>query len=167
MKFFLCQNLNSICYQSINYSEITLSVPFFFPDKCFFHDLTTKLVMDTGFKADGLYQIKIPKTDKTLSSLDISEGNTSSAEKSKLHNIPSFTSVTSNSSHYEKQPLDILHARFGHASVSKMKHIPLCKQLISNSFFCETCVLAKFTRFPFNNSSIKTTHCFQLVHMDL
>jgi len=83
--------------------------------------------MDTGFKANGLYQLKIPNVDKTLSSLDISEGKTTFAEKSKLHNIPSFISVTSNSPHCKKQPLDILHARFGHASVSKMKHIPLCK----------------------------------------
>ena len=39
----------------------------FFPDKCFFQDLTTKLVIDSGFKADGLYQLKIPKADKALS----------------------------------------------------------------------------------------------------
>ena len=48
-----------------------------------------------------------------------------------------------------------------------MKHIPTCQQLVSYSFFCETCILAKFARLRFDKSSVHTIHCFQLIHMDL
>ena len=34
-------------------------------------------------------------------------------------------------------------------------------------FFCETCVLAKFHRLPFNKSTITSKASFQLIHMDL
>jgi len=48
-----------------------------------------------------------------------------------------------------------------------MQHITDCKFFLSNDYFCETCVLAKFHRLPFNKSTITTTAPFQLVHMDL
>ena len=64
-------------------------------------------------------------------------------------------------------PLDILHARLGHTSMSKMKYISACKDVITDKFFCETCILAKAHRLPFGRSTITTKAPFQLVHMDL
>ena len=60
-----------------------------------------------------------------------------------------------------------MHAQLGRTSFSKMQHIAACKPFLSNKFFCETCMLAKFHRLPFNKSAITTKAPFQLVHMDL
>jgi len=72
-----------------------------------------------------------------------------------------------NNSACKSDDLDLLHARLGHTSFSKMQHIAACKPFLSNDYFCETCVLAKFHRLPFNKSTIATTALFYLVHMDL
>jgi len=63
--------------------------------------------------------------------------------------------------------LETLHARLGHTSLSKMRHILACKNVLTNKFFCETCILAKAHRLPFGRSSISTKIPFELVHMDL
>ena len=79
----------------------------------------------------------------------------------------SSTFVTSDKSSSNSLPIAVLHARLGHTSVSKMQHILVCKHFLPKSFFCDTCMMAQFTRLPFNKSSNKTTFCFQLVHMDV
>ena len=63
--------------------------------------------------------------------------------------------------------LEVLHARLGHTSLSKMKYTSACKNVLPNSFSCDTCILAKAHRLPFERSTITTKAPFELVHMDL
>jgi len=63
--------------------------------------------------------------------------------------------------------LEVLHARLGHTSLSKMKYISDCKDFPLDSFHCETCILVKTHRLPFGRSTISTKNPFELVHMDL
>jgi len=63
--------------------------------------------------------------------------------------------------------LEVLHARLGHTSLSKMKYISACKNVLPNSFSCDTCILAKAHRLQFERSTITTKAPFELVHMDL
>jgi len=48
-----------------------------------------------------------------------------------------------------------------------MKYISDCKDVPLDTFFCETCILAKIHRLPFGRSSISTKSPFELIHMDL
>jgi len=48
-----------------------------------------------------------------------------------------------------------------------MKYISDCKDFSLNGFFCETSILAKAHRLPFERSTISTKNPFELVHMDL
>ena len=64
-------------------------------------------------------------------------------------------------------PLEVLHARLGHTSLSKMKYITDCKDVISDTFFCEVCILAKAHRLPFARSTISPKNPFEHIHMDL
>lgn len=64
-------------------------------------------------------------------------------------------------------PLSILHARLGHTSLSKMRHISICKCSDMEDFYCEVCVLAKHHRLPFTRSESIASMPFELVHFDL
>lgn len=55
----------------------------------------------------------------------------------------------------------------GHTSMSKMIHIDACKHLCSSKFSCDTCMLAKHHRLPFQRSHTTTSTCFELIHVDL
>lgn len=60
------------------------------------------------------------------------------------------------------------HNRLGHIPFVRMKeisHIP-CKFSTKQPFICIVCPLARQPRLPFPDSSIKTTHAFQLIHVD-
>jgi len=48
-----------------------------------------------------------------------------------------------------------------------MKYISVCKDVLSYSFSCDTCILAKAHILPFERSTITTKALFELVHMDL
>ena len=48
-----------------------------------------------------------------------------------------------------------------------MQHILACKDVLTDKFFCETCILAKAHRMPFDRSTISTKVPFELIHMDL
>jgi len=63
--------------------------------------------------------------------------------------------------------LIILHAGLGHTSLSKMKYISECKDVILDTFLMRFVFLAKAHRLPFTRSTISTTKPFELIHMDL
>ena len=86
----------------------------FYPSYCVFQDLSTKQIMAVGQKAGGLYTLALP-----------SKANI-------LHISPSFSVTTScNNSTCNSATLDVLHARLGDTSVSKMQHIADCKPYLS------------------------------------
>jgi len=67
-----------------------------------------------------------------------------------------------------KQPnFDIVNARLGHTSTSKMQHVYLCKHSLPTTFTCDVCIMAKMHRLPFTKSTITTSSPFQLIHMDV
>jgi len=132
----------------------------FYPSYCVFQDLSTKLSVAVGKQASGLYTVD-PSSRDTASSHTVAVSKDFSPINSSA-NVPSNNSVACHS-----ESLDVLHARLGQTSFSKMQHIPSCKPLLSKSFSCDTCVMAKLHELPFNKSYISTTHPFQLAHMDL
>ncbi|GJT45465.1 retrovirus-related pol polyprotein from transposon TNT 1-94 [Tanacetum coccineum] len=68
-----------------------------------------------------------------------------------------------------KSCLDIqtFHDRLGHTSVSKLVHIPECKQFDVSNFHCESCMLSKQHKLPFPISTSIQSVPFALLHMDL
>jgi len=79
--------------------------------------------------------------------------------------VPGCLTVTNKASH--QLYLEVLHARLRHTSMSKMRYISECKDVLSDIFFCETCILEKAHRLPFGRSTISTKNSFELVHKDL
>jgi len=132
----------------------------FYPDSCFFQDLSTRLNVATRKKAGGLYFLHQNPAAESKAGPLLVAGITSSEVPLQfdstfcVHNKPACN-------------VEILHARLGHTSHSKMQHIPICKDLLSTFTSCETCIMAKLHRLPFNNSHVSTTHSFQLIHMAL
>jgi len=115
-----------------------------------------------GTKAGGLYTFGSSSSQDKHSSAVIQPA-------ASLHSAKSDVSVSlpCHSSSCSSHELDVLHAPLGHTSVFTMQHIAACKPFLSNNFLCDTCMLAKFHRLPFNKSAITTKAPFQLVHMDL
>lgn len=63
--------------------------------------------------------------------------------------------------------MDVLHARLGHVSLSKMKHKDHCDYSVVMEYNCDICLLANQHKEPFDVSFSRTSHCFDLVHLDL
>ena len=130
----------------------------------FFQDLTTKRVVAVAPKQGGLYRLDPLAINTNKDTLYVS---------SYTHPIAVYDSKSISNSNLANNvacvssSLDVLHARLGHTSVSKMKHIADCKSHGLDSFFCEIYVLAKSHRLPFHKSFISTQFPFQLVHVDL
>ncbi|XP_019192727.1 PREDICTED: uncharacterized protein LOC109187024 [Ipomoea nil] len=61
------------------------------------------------------------------------------------------------------------HARLGHSSEEKLKALHALDNKICNDkpTACECCHMAKQKRFPFQSSSSVSSHCFDLVHIDI
>lgn len=63
--------------------------------------------------------------------------------------------------------LDLLHAKLGHASYSKMKHIDVdnCKGITEYNY--GVCYNSKYHKLPFTISSSRALESFDLIHLDL
>ena len=136
------------------------------PEKCIFQDPSSSLTMAIAPVDHGLYQFQPVSQAGINSTLPVTSkfGQDRSSSIMTVANTPVFTFISIDC----KNPsLDIVHARLGHTSVSKMQHLSFCKQHLSTSFACETCVIAKMHRLPFNKSHITTSSPFQLIHLDL
>ncbi|CAL1374616.1 unnamed protein product [Linum trigynum] len=62
------------------------------------------------------------------------------------------------------------HTRLGHPGLdkqSRLRAVVDCNFSPSNSVHCDSCLRAKQSRTPFLNSMIKTTGCFDLIHVDI
>lgn len=97
----------------------------FYPDKCFFQDLSTRMIIAVGKKDGRLYFLnKIPVVVSH-------SGSILAAERTKSTDIsPTEVPNSSLTSLYSDKlvcSLDLLRARLGHTSFSKIQHIPLCK----------------------------------------
>ncbi|XP_010690723.2 uncharacterized protein LOC104904224 [Beta vulgaris subsp. vulgaris] len=122
---------------------------------CLFQDLLTKEVKALGIRHSRLYKFDVSYSSPLLSS--------SIVHDSQLYANKSSVNVT-----HVKPTLCIWHARLGHMSVSKMKHvIDLLDISSSDNMNCEACIMAKHYKIPFSLSSSHATHIFDLVHIDL
>ena len=122
-----------------------------YPSKCIFQDLTTNKIVTAAHEHNGLYTLE-SSCSKTY------KGKTGSADVLQEEGavLGCFTAVNKACTGLS---LDVLHA--------KMKYISDCKDFALNGFFCETCILAKAHRLPFERSTISTKNPFELIHMDL
>ncbi|XP_063941521.1 uncharacterized protein LOC135149668 [Daucus carota subsp. sativus] len=63
--------------------------------------------------------------------------------------------------------LALWHHRLGHASVTKLKHIPCVKPYVHDkSQICITCPMAKFAKLPYSESTSHASVPFELIHLD-
>ena len=128
----------------------------FTKDGCVFQDHITKACVATGHRLAGLYRFIGDAAVDTSKSLwdaaedkGVSSGNKGCYASSKQLDIHLF------------------HARLGHCSISKLKHIKDYRHYCPNSLYCDTCILSKFHRLPFPRSESTASNPFDLVHMDL
>ena len=59
------------------------------------------------------------------------------------------------------------HQRLGHASYRTLHHLPVCTNLPVQSPLGHICPLAKQSRLPFPISTIRTSNCFDILHVDV
>ena len=106
--------------------------------ECIFQDLTTNQVVAIAHEHSGLYKMEPQASRKHLKKGGL--GKRSSQHSSVIPRdqdrrvaVPKITAIANKAC--SQLPLDILHARLGHTSVSKMKHISACKNFVTDSFF--------------------------------
>ena len=118
--------------------------------------------MVVGKEVGGLYTFDSSHLKgKTFASApNVFEVSPSSAKPVNQDSLPYNNSVC------KSHELDVLHARLGHTSFTKMQHIANCKPFLYE-FFYETCVLAKFHRSSFNKSATATKAPLHLLYIDL
>ena len=62
----------------------------------------------------------------------------------------------------------LLHHQLGHTSYDHtLQHLAFCQDVTLPSPVCHVCPLAKHSRLPHPFSKIHTTHCFELLHIDI
>ena len=59
------------------------------------------------------------------------------------------------------------HQHLGHASYRTLHHLHVCINLPVQSPLCHICPLAKQSRLPFPISTIRTSNCFDILHVDI
>ena len=131
-----------------------------YPTKCVFQALTTNQVVATAHEHNGLYLLR--PFNRSTSVKDCNSQQSHKDEKTVISECFTAANETCN-----QLPLEVLHAILGHTSMSEMKHITDFKVVLSNSFSCEVCILAKAHRLPFGRSTISTKKPFELLHLDL
>ncbi|XP_074306249.1 uncharacterized protein LOC141641488 [Silene latifolia] len=134
----------------------------FFVDKCIIQDPASECPVAIGFQDKGLYKLHCPPDQRSHTSCYNTHVNKlSHSETVDCCNCSSSARCKAHAN------LDNLHARLGHASLSKMQHVDVinCKGL--KTFDCEACFQAKIHRFPFPRSVSRATKIFELIHVDL
>ncbi|KAL2933517.1 Retrovirus-related Pol polyprotein from transposon TNT 1-94 [Bienertia sinuspersici] len=132
----------------------------FIGDVCYFQGLSEQKILAYGKRDDGLYfyQSKVPEVkigDRYSNNATVTE-----------HRLPNKTALSIPIRSNNNVSLDILHARLGHVSLSKMQHIPICNCQSIREYNCCVCSIAKFHKLPFETSENRAASCFDLVHMD-
>ncbi|KAL2896998.1 Retrovirus-related Pol polyprotein from transposon TNT 1-94, partial [Bienertia sinuspersici] len=134
---------------------------------CSFQDLTTNEVRAVGRRQSGLYKFSADSSN-FVAPVNLSLASASCSFDS---SVPSSVSTFGSdsqvfASNKKSIKLDLFHARLGHMSV-KLYHLPLSFDGDISNFSCECCIFAKHHKFPFQISSSKAEHIFDLLHIDL
>lgn len=124
-----------------------------FPDFYVFQDLCTGKVRAIGRMEGSLYLLQNQDVKSKLKVMPREESSGSCLTKGR----------------HSKAEVDIWHMRFGHVSTNVLQRLIHGNvQVIDESVRqCTVCPSAKQQRLPFTSSSIKTSKCFDLVHMNL
>ena len=125
---------------------------------CVLQDPITKACLADGAKAGGLYRLQV-ENSKVNTGATVAESKTY------------FTGHTITSSRgtiiKDVEDIYLVHARLGHASMSKMCHMDNITAKSSSDFVCKTYQMAKFHRLPFTQGDFIASSPFELIHMDL
>ncbi|XP_056695641.1 uncharacterized protein [Spinacia oleracea] len=135
-------------------------------------DPSSSKLIGAGKRTNGLYYfVRIP------GNIDISQGISSQLPSCntvdsvidvhmiRVPNKPA-TSVSQPKGD-SRNKLDLLHARLGHPSLSKMKFVDdeYCKGI--TKYNCGICYSSKHHKFPFHVSDSRAAACFDLIHMHI
>ncbi|CAL1377952.1 unnamed protein product [Linum trigynum] len=128
----------------LSVSRLTAELPvalIFLGDFCVIHDLPSKRLIGMGKHVDGLYYLRLFEQGHPVA-----------------HTVRQSLGDT-----------ELWHSRLGHPSKSKLHLLEdtLGCSFIHNNEPCRSCLRAKQTRDVFETSSIKTTSCFELIHVDI
>lgn len=121
---------------------------------CNLQDLTTNQVLAYGRTDGSLYKFNSQVQSPQLSVSTQDDGN-----------LPN--KVVSHTVYHVNDDIHLQHARLGHLSLSKMRHLPYCKSGSWKHYDYNICIQAKLHKQPFNRSSSIAMKPFDLVHMDL
>lgn len=119
---------------------------------CVFQDLYSKEEIGYGKEEYGLYKFQKKKRKKNEEEMKKEDDN---------------VFVGNVKSSLKKVKLNVMHARLGHSSLSKMEHLDFCDCRGIKEFFCDTCHLAKHHKLPFYPSKNNASLPFDLIHVDL
>ncbi|KAK9749198.1 hypothetical protein RND81_02G108800 [Saponaria officinalis] len=144
------QNILSVGRLLEHYSMTVL----FTHDECLFQDLSSKVTLAVAKKEAGLY--KIGQSQLSTSAPTVFPAVLSTEFSNALVN-KSVSSID----------VALFHARLGHSSLEKLRHVSDYVLLNVNKIDCKTCVMSKHHLLPFPISTSHASHCFDLVHMDL
>ena len=97
----------------------------FTPDLCVFQDPSTNLTVATAPMNNGLYKLKSASQAGTNSILQIPAKAGQNKSSSNLTVATPDSVFTSTSVDGKNPSLNIIHARLGHTSLSKIQHIPI------------------------------------------
>ncbi|XP_074282692.1 uncharacterized protein LOC141607231 [Silene latifolia] len=124
----------------------------FLDDNFVFQDPTSKDIVALARRFGDLYKLR-------SHSIKNSTVNCSFVNKE--------ISVNSNKVLSQSQKVSLLHARLGHSSLDKMRHVNSEQLKGIKKFTCDTCVLAKHHILPFPKSTSYANECFKLLHVDV
>ncbi|XP_074368570.1 uncharacterized protein LOC141708711 [Apium graveolens] len=63
--------------------------------------------------------------------------------------------------------VNTFHARLGHLSVGKMQHLKMFTTAMLNNFHCDSCILPKHHKLPYNESNSRAPAVFHMLHIYL
>ena len=160
-------NLMSIG-QLVNKSGITVS---FDGHGCYFQDLSSRSLIAVGKKCNGLYYFNASclKNSSADDNLEAQVNCNVAVTELPIDNIvlPLKTSTSIKNKCNTEVSLDMIHARLGHVSLSKMQHIEFCNCKGLKEYNCSVCLHSKQQKMPFPISLNRALQCFDLIHIDL
>jgi hypothetical protein len=148
-------HIPSFKYNLLSLSQLTKSIHcdiIFSSSGCIFQDRATKKTIGRGSVRNGLFYLNeepsLNKDDKDHYCLD--------------HPSSSFFSKQCNKA-------DLWHLRLGHPSISRFQFIIKNSPNINanKDFVCDVCPRAKQSRLPFSSRTSYSSHCFELIHVDI
>ncbi|KAK9733373.1 hypothetical protein RND81_04G063500 [Saponaria officinalis] len=123
----------------------------FHTEKCVLQD-PAKDAVAIGSRQAGLYKLIVETREDSCS-------NTKRKTRCSASTVLPYTAACSSN----KEMLDLMHARLGHTLLSKMQHVQQFSCGGLQSYFCDTCIMAKMHKLPFERSNSKANSMFDFV----